>query len=99
MPLTDSYKMDQEFLKKNPHTQVLAPLDNIMEELRILNPPFPQVLHEAKVWLNSTIIQKALSAGLLKKEDSGYSLTDLSIKVFEKAASIQKELEEEDLVL
>lgn len=63
------------------------------EEVRKANPEFPQVLHGDDYWLTEERIEEALEADLLKETDGGYVLTDTSIKVFERAAAIQNELD------
>ena len=61
------------------------------ERIRKENPEFPQLLL-SNSWLDECM-EKAIADELLKRTEGGYSLTEKSIKIFEKAASIQSELD------
>lgn len=63
-------------------------------EIKKKNPEFPQVLHVDGCWLTQERVEAALEANLLKEVNGGYALTDTSIKIFEKAAAIQNELDD-----
>lgn len=63
------------------------------DEIREENPEFPQLLISNSYLDNC--MEKAIEDNLLKEVDGGYSLTEKSIKIFEKASNLQNKLDAE----